>query len=557
MLHSMVRFLFAAVLGCTLGVTRVMAGAADLPTPYEGMWYDADRPGSGFVVDQEDDTVVVTFFTYDHEGAPAWYLASGTLEDGVLEGEAQKFEGGACLNCAFVEPQTSGSVPFRLEFDAHGVGWLSWNDGERRSGRALAFSSPGFSWFGDDVDHGVAALFDPTGRWLYVDLSAFPAAEFPFDVQFRTRLFLDPGGILWQERYEDVAPGEEAYELTCFDDGTEADQHPQCELKERGSQLPRLRPTLFSAFWADIGPQRLYGYRQSQAFVQPEELRGSLPVLGFRLTGPLGSPAGAGSPGDADVAMDNKIPLYLKKGMWVIPGQPGNGLMLDWQNEVVVATFFTYREDGTAVWYQGSGIVENAMVSFDALEFSGGSCLDCEYQAPSVLDDPVKATLEFKSKSTAVLTFDGGEPVPLRALAFDVPVYRSFGEEGSFGQPALYDLRGRWIFVDPKGPKAFFRDVTFASPGRARTGRSLSWKDESGETMIRCDANKSLYESPQCRFLEHDGQNWQRAFSIHWADIGEDQIIGYREPPLSGADGKTRGEDAILGFRLSGPSAID
>jgi hypothetical protein len=83
----------------------------------------------------------------------------------------------------------------------------------------------------------------------------------------------------------------------------------------------------------------------------------------------------------------------------------------------------------------------------------------------------------------------------------------------------------------------------------------LNWQNETGDISFRCDADPERFASPQCRFLEHDGMRWRRHFSAHWADIGDSQIIGYEEAPMAGADGRTRGDELIFGFRLSGPGS--
>lgn len=90
--------------------------------PYEGMWIPWLEPGSGLVIDQQDDTLVVTIFTYDEKGNPVWYLASGPIERGVFEAEALRFQNGACLNCEWRPAEAHGPETIQLEFIAHTLG---------------------------------------------------------------------------------------------------------------------------------------------------------------------------------------------------------------------------------------------------------------------------------------------------------------------------------------------------------------------------------------------------------------------------------------------------
>jgi hypothetical protein len=44
-----------------------------------GTWWNENEPGSGFFIEAQGATAVVTFFTYDSAGAARWYMASGEL----------------------------------------------------------------------------------------------------------------------------------------------------------------------------------------------------------------------------------------------------------------------------------------------------------------------------------------------------------------------------------------------------------------------------------------------------------------------------------------------
>lgn len=547
-MNTVVRLVMALMV-----VLPLVGGAADNDSvlrPYKGMWFPIGEPGSGFVLDQEDDTLVVTFFTYDGE-IPTWHLASGTLDADVFESTADIFRDGSCLGCTHELPTHSEGPPVRLEFVGRTTAWLTWDGGEAKPVRALPFASPFYLGFGPEGSHGMPGIFDLSGRWVFAGSDRQP---FPLDPEFSRVTALDPGGFRWEESFESVPAGDAAWALGCAAfDAELPDSHWQCIMEERGSH--RNRP--FSVFWADHGPESMLGYTSSTLEHDAEAVRGTGLIRGFRLTGPVLDTEDTTGNADPDEvaqrareAMDNKTPLYIDKGMWMVPGKPGSGMTIDWQNDVVVATFFSYRENGEPLWLQGSGIVKDSVVEFDLLEYSGGSCFNCDYREPQSLPEAPLGRLDFTSKTTAWLSIGESEPIPLRSLAFDSSAYREFGEPGPFGSPALYDLRGSWVFVDHLGDETFYREVTFTTPMSAGDGNTLGWRNADGTVTFRCDSKQS-FASPQCRLLEYTGEKWRRLKSAHWADVGEDQIIGYEAPPLAGDDGITRGEHLIFGFRLT------
>lgn len=503
--------------------------------PYEGVWIPWPEPGSGLFIDQQNETLVVAVFTYLQSGVPVWYLASGQIKDGVFLSTAYRYAGGSCINCAYVLPDPGTGIPVRLEFTGRTIGWLTWAADERIPIRALPFDSPRNSgFFAESKYHGIPNFYDMSGRWLFLATRHDPNLFPPFDVRFNAMLYIEPGGTAW-------AGNDSSFVAFCRDDELYGPfLAPQCIFENVSLDLPQL---VFSSFWADIETDAVLGYLGDPKFGNEGDIRGDDLVYGFRLTGPV-EPFATPS-GEADPA------LYIDKGVWIIPGKPGSGLMLDWQDDTLVYTIFTYEEDGTAIWYQGAGAVENGIVDNQAFPFSWGTCLSCEYADSHKPGDPIPIRFEFTSKTTAWLTFDNGEPIPIRSMAFDSPNYRLFGSPTSLGQPALYGLRGRWVFVSTEGIDEFYREVRFTKvatyPGR------VAWSNEDGTIRLRCDADYERFASPQCRLIEFDSGTGQRLFSAHWADIGEDQIIGYQERPLSGEDGKTRGDKLIFGFRLSGP----
>lgn len=517
--------------------------ADEVSKPYKGMWYPVGSPGSGFVLDQEADTLVITFFSY-RDGKPVWYLAGGTLAEGRFQAQTSTFDGGSCMGCEHVPATEAAGPSVEISFRSQTTAWMAWDGGEPIAMRALAFDSPLLQTFGMESEHGTPSMYDLSGRWTFISKDK---PVFPFDAEFRALSVLDPGGWSWGETFDSVGPGEDPWGFNCYSMGPD-DDHPQCWTHTRGVNDWDQQPEL-SAFWGDVGPNRILGYTGDRIESGSEAIRGAGSGEAFRLTGPLiDSDTGT----ERTEAMDEKLPLYLEKGMWMEPGKPGSGITLDWQNNTLVATIFSYDEKGNPVWYQGFGSVADGAAEFNLLEFEGGSCFNCSYTEPSYHESGTEARIEFSSKSTAMLGFDNDMAFPVRSLAFDVPIYRAFPGSSEFGEQRLYDLRGKWLFVHHLGLKAFSKMVTFQEPTTYNNGKSLGWISDSGTYEFRCD-DKVEYSGPQCRLLRNEGDDTVRLLSSYWADIGDQHIIGYGERPLREGAGITRGEEIIYGFRLSGP----
>lgn len=545
------------------GPATSQEGIIDEPyvAPYEGMWVFGSPKeegswyefGSGVMLAQQDDTLVVTVFTYREDGSPVWYLASGPLKEGVLETDALEFQGGACLGCEWQPAESAESIPVRIEVTSRMLGRLTWGEGGAKPIRALAFDSPLLDMFFAESDlFGTPYIYDMRGLWFFVEANR--NSGFYREADFRVKSYLEPGpgmgGIGGATDWNTVQEST-TFSFGCKSEhGSDISEVPYCTFTEYGPPEYE-HETLFSSYWGDNGPQKLTGYLGDPVSGEEGDIRGSKLIRGFRLTGP--SPS---DPSDDINDADTKLPVtrLIEKGMWFTPGEPGSGIMLDRQNNTLVFAIFTYDQSADPVWYQGSGSIEDGVVRAQASRFGNGTCLNCEYADSHEILEAVPVEFEFTSKTTAYMTFDGGKAKPMRTLAFDVPVFREFGEAGEFGRPFLQDLRGDWVFISTDGQERFFRRVSFTTPAKARGGDAVSWKNDDGTVMFLCLEDASQYASPQCRLLEHDGDQWRRQFSAYWADVGEDQIIGYEGHPLSGEEGVTRGEKLIYGFRLSGPS---
>jgi hypothetical protein len=68
---------------CLLAFPCIAQSAGTIPGDVTGIWFDANHPGWGMGLVQQNDAVLATLFVYDTSGAPVWYVASRLESHGV------------------------------------------------------------------------------------------------------------------------------------------------------------------------------------------------------------------------------------------------------------------------------------------------------------------------------------------------------------------------------------------------------------------------------------------------------------------------------------------
>lgn len=95
-------------------VAQPGGGAAPLGfTPVTGMWWNAGESGTGYNLQVQRGTLVMTMFTYDAAGLPLWYLGVAPLQSAggrvVASGTLDRYAGGACAMCGYRPPVVAGN----------------------------------------------------------------------------------------------------------------------------------------------------------------------------------------------------------------------------------------------------------------------------------------------------------------------------------------------------------------------------------------------------------------------------------------------------------------
>ena len=108
-----------------------MTGMAHAFVPQGGTWVITDelngKPGRGFAIDVQNDTVVMQVYAYESSGQPTFYMATGRLDnDNVVNTLLGRYEGGRYLGSgdrSGVERGSPGNV--RIRFVSGTLGYIT------------------------------------------------------------------------------------------------------------------------------------------------------------------------------------------------------------------------------------------------------------------------------------------------------------------------------------------------------------------------------------------------------------------------------------------------
>ncbi|KAA3641066.1 MAG: hypothetical protein DWP95_07515, partial [Proteobacteria bacterium] len=111
-------------------------------------------------------------------------------------------------------------------------------------------------------------------------------------------------------------------------------------------------------------------------------------------------------------------------GLWQTHDDPaiGSGINIRTQGDVTMITVFTYREDGSPVWYFATGEIDaNGVFAAPLGETkNGGFIFNRLPQSAEVIDPKKTITLSFNATETGTLSINNSEPKPIHTYRFGV-----------------------------------------------------------------------------------------------------------------------------------------
>jgi hypothetical protein len=127
-------------------------------------------------------------------------------------------------------------------------------------------------------------------------------------------------------------------------------------------------------------------------------------------------------------------------GLWWNPSESGRGYAIDPQGDTMVVTSFAYDSFGQMQWYISSGPMSNQGQHFSAplLRFNNGQPLNGAWVFPSSDGSDGQLTIDFTTRTSAILTLPSGRQVNIQRQNFGV------------GNPPQA-LLGQWMFASSIG----------------------------------------------------------------------------------------------------------
>ncbi|WP_395684471.1 hypothetical protein [Dokdonella sp.] len=168
----MKRFAWIVALGLAFGSLQAVAFTT-IGGPATGLWAHAGDGGRGFNIDIQGSTMIVTTFIYTQNGAPIWYLSSGTYNHatGRFQSSYDSYSDGQCFGCPAYQPTAhSGAAgPMSIQFHTNQTATLTTPNGPLEISKFnYGFASPRDLLYGEWV-FTINAGGLVTGDWIVFD----------------------------------------------------------------------------------------------------------------------------------------------------------------------------------------------------------------------------------------------------------------------------------------------------------------------------------------------------------------------------------------------------
>lgn len=144
-------------------------------TPESGTWWNPAEPGTGYLIEIQDNFLFISAYLYKPDGQPIWYTSQGTLNGNArFVGVLSTTSGGQCLGCAWRPPvaQVGAGGPVEIIFDTETDARITLG------GRVVPIQRYDFYLTRTAGDNKSDMML---GEWqLTVDFSTSPNIGYPF-----------------------------------------------------------------------------------------------------------------------------------------------------------------------------------------------------------------------------------------------------------------------------------------------------------------------------------------------------------------------------------------
>mgnify|MGYP000104801728 CR=1 FL=1 len=151
------------------------SSAASAFTPENGTWWNPAEPGTGYLIEIQDNFLFLAGYMYKPDGQPMWYTSQGTMSGNArFTGSLSSFTGGTCLGCTWRQAsvQLGAGGPVEIVFDTETAARITLG------GRTIPIER--FDYYltrtAGDVKSDMMV-----GEWqLTIDFSTSPNIGYPF-----------------------------------------------------------------------------------------------------------------------------------------------------------------------------------------------------------------------------------------------------------------------------------------------------------------------------------------------------------------------------------------
>ncbi|MCX7544817.1 hypothetical protein [Marinicella gelatinilytica] len=255
-------------------------------------------------------------------------------------------------------------------------------------------------------------------------------------------------------------------------------------------------------------------------------------------------------------------------GHWRTYDDPaiGSGINIRTQGDITMVIVFTYREDGSPVWYYATGeIDDNGVFDVPLMETKNGeNIFNNSPQTAEVFDPEKRIRLNFNATETGTLSINDSEPKPIHTYRFDIDGIETEQLTTPLGDFYQFpDITGQWAMGSANDNISFnFDFVTnygaLADPPSPNF--HFHFTDELREPegifyFLSCPTRRAT-EAPYCRFYvnQNDVETNERAavlnrLYVFLDDIGMNTMTFHLQP--EGDETYSREHPTYQAFRLN------
>lgn len=131
------------------------------PYPETGSWYNPDQSGSGLVLEIQNGVLAGSYYGYDINGLPEWYLVNGPMvrseQAGMqweLETNLQSFKDGNCIGCEYMPPTgPEVGAAIKLEIQQRNFMRVTIGDNPSQYFVPIMYGSNGYAYFSEQTPY--------------------------------------------------------------------------------------------------------------------------------------------------------------------------------------------------------------------------------------------------------------------------------------------------------------------------------------------------------------------------------------------------------------------